>query len=208
MLLNSESVQHPDKMGHLLVIFVTWHEVDIHISSTLQQIEHRCHFLYFLVLQIWAIPPPSDTNTNIHWSAIFLRVIIWARKIICFVFSFWFRYDFVIVLIWFWHAWKYVFFNGLQACFQRDMIFDMVFLWCKTASIIAKMFNFNHIAWNQEISTILCLHKVATFSIIYLDSQKWKWLLPNLMYSWSYFRDSGRCGSDALKFFPIWNKFP
>ena len=25
---------------------------------------------------------------------------------------------------------------------------------------------------------------------------------------WSYFRDSGRCGSDALKFFPIWNKFP
>ena len=107
------------------------------------------------------------------------------------------------VLIWL----KIWLFYGLQACFQWDMIFDMVFLWCRTASIMPKNVPFQTHSMKQRNINITVFTKKCYFFHYLFKFTKMK-MVASKSDVWSYFRDSGRCGSDALKFFPIWNRFP
>ena len=75
-----------------------------------------------------------------------------------------------------------MFFLWSESLLSKGYDFRYGFFMVQNCFHNAKMLNFNHIAWNKEISTLLCLPKNATFSTIYLNSQKWKWLLPNLMF--------------------------
>ena len=133
-----------------------------------------------------------------------LRVIFWARKIIWMFFSFmisiWFCYGFVMVSIW-WKIWSCY---GFKVLYQRDMIFNMIFVWCETASAKQNCECQSTQMWNKQ--TPICSFEKKTYTLFKVETRQ-KLKRKNVSKSdiWSCFRDSGRYGADILNVFPIWH---
>ena len=133
-----------------------------------------------------------------------LRVIFWARRLIWIFFSFmisiWFCYGFVMVSIW----WKIWFCYGFKVLYQRDMIFNMIFVWCETASAKQNCECQSTQMWNKQ--TPICSFEKKTYTLFKVETRQ-KLKRKNVSKSdiWSCFRDSGRYGADILNVFPIWH---
>ena len=142
----------------------------------------------------------SDREMLHQKGGIRLRVIFWARKIIWMFFSFmisiWFCYGFVMVSIW----WKIWFCYGFKVLYQRDMIFNMIFVWCETASAKQNCECQSTQMWNKQ--TPICSFEKKTYTLFKVETrQKLKRKNASKSDIWSCFRDSGRCGLTVWMFF-------
>ena len=99
-----------------------------------------------------------------------LRVIFWARKIIWMFFSFmisiWFCYGFVMVSIW-WKIWSCY---GFKVLYQRDMIFNMIFVWCETASAKQNCECQSTQMWNKQ--TPICSFEKKMYTLFKVKTRQ------------------------------------